>query len=101
VLAEIAAHIGVSPRRLSRLFQEKTGIPFSRWIRWERVSRAKKLLRDSDAAISDVAVAAGFRSTRTFERAFKDVLGITASQFRDEIRCPIKSKPTFEHDQLF
>jgi transcriptional regulator GlxA family with amidase domain len=86
VLAEVAAHVGLSPRRLSRLFQQKTGIRFSRWIRWERVSRAKKLLRDSDAAITEVAIAVGFQSTRSFERAFKNVLGTTASQFRDEIR---------------
>ena len=100
VLAEIAAHIGVSPRTLSRLFQKRTGIPFSRWIRWERVCRAKQLLRDSDTAISEVAIGVGFQTTRTFERAFKELFSTTPSQFRNEIRRACGQESVYNNDAV-
>jgi transcriptional regulator GlxA family with amidase domain len=85
-LSQAAAHVGISPSRLSHLFQEKTGIPFSRWIRRERVLRAKELLEGSDAPISEIAVAAGFRCSRTFERAFKQGNGISPSDYRKRVQ---------------
>ncbi|MGH8223402.1 MAG: helix-turn-helix domain-containing protein [Woeseiaceae bacterium] len=83
-LAEIASHVGISASRLSRLFHEKTGIPFSLWIRTERIARAEGLLCGSDMPISEIAISVGFNNSRTFERTFKQLRSITPSDFRKQ-----------------
>ena len=81
-LAEVAAHVGISPGRLSRLFQEKTGIAYSVWIRLERVARAAALLSRSDSPISEIAIGTGFQNSRTLERTFKQITGVTPTEYR-------------------
>lgn len=81
-LADAAASIGVSTSRLSHLFHEKTGMRFSDWFCRKRIADAEKLLRSSDASICDIAYSVGFRNTRTFERAFRKINGMSASKYR-------------------
>ena len=85
LLADIAASIGVSNSRLSRLFSDKTGIRFSDWLRYRRIQKAQDLLQSDDMAISDIAYSTGFRNSRSFERAFKIVNGISATEYRKSV----------------
>ena len=85
LLADIALSIGVSSSQLSRLFSDKTGIRFSDWLRYRRIQKAQDLLKSDDMAISDIAFSTGFRNSRSFERAFKIVNGISATEYRKTI----------------
>lgn len=81
-LSDAANSIGISPSRLSHLFHDKTGMRYRDWICAERIRRAQQLLCSMDRSICDVAYLTGFRNTRSFERAFKKVSGISASEYR-------------------
>lgn len=91
-LADIATDIGVSSSRLSHLFVEKTGIPYSQWIRHKRVRAASKLLACSDRSVLDVAISVGYTNVRSFERAFKQTTGMTPTGFRDQVAPQILSQ---------
>jgi transcriptional regulator GlxA family with amidase domain len=84
-MSEVASEIGVSASWLSHLFQKKTGITFSDWVRHERVQCSMNLLRVSDRSVCETAIAAGFRNSRTFERAFKKATGLTPSEYRRSV----------------
>jgi AraC family transcriptional regulator len=51
-----------------------------------RIDRAASLLKGSDLAIGDIAIAAGFDSRASFSRAMKRRLGSSASDFRDTLQ---------------
>lgn len=91
-LSVVAAHVGISPSRLSRLFQQKAGITYSAWLRLDRISRAEELLARSDEAIANIAAAVGFCNSRTFERAFKLTSGMTPSEYRKQVRAQTLSQ---------
>ncbi len=58
-LTDVAAHVGLSPRQLSRSFAEQVGMPFRRFIVWNRVRRAVLALR-SGHDLTTAAASAGF-----------------------------------------
>lgn len=78
----VAAHLGVSPRQLHRLFASD-GTSVSLEIRRLRVSRAQALLvRNPARPVTDVAYACGFDSLATFYRCFRAETGRTATEWR-------------------
>lgn len=84
-LDDVASSVGLSPSRISHLFHEKTGICFRDWVRLQRVCKAQDVLRSNDVSISAVARAAGFRNVRALERAFRQVLNQTPTEFRNAV----------------
>ncbi len=78
----LAARIGVSPRHLSRLFQEEVGITPASWVEAARVSAARQLLEEGNVAPKQVAAACGFSSVDTLRRAFLRVVGVTPADYR-------------------
>ena len=52
------------------------------WIDTARVTRAKRLLRDTDSSMIDIAVAVGLDDQSYFARFFKKHTGVTPSEFR-------------------
>lgn len=86
-VSEIAGSIGLSPSRLSHLFAETTGISLTHWIRYERVRRATAIIEKSNTPMAEIAYAVGFQTTRTFQRTFRNVTGMTATQYRAAIRA--------------
>lgn len=91
-LKDVAITVGISTSRLSHLFHEKTGVRFGDWICQKRIEKAKNMLVSDDASIADVAYSVGFRTTRSFERAFKRVNGKTASEYRRTFLTQIMSQ---------
>lgn len=80
-LAQWATRIGLSSRTLTRLFQEETGVGFSRWVQSVRAHRAIAMMARGEN-IDDVAAAVGFRSASAFGTAFRRVTGASPGRFR-------------------
>jgi AraC family transcriptional regulator of adaptative response/methylated-DNA-[protein]-cysteine methyltransferase len=80
--AELAEHLGVGPRHLLRLFFRHTGATPSEIAATRRVQIAKRLIDETGTPLCEVAFAAGFRSVRRFNDAFRATYGRAPSSFR-------------------
>lgn len=78
-LADIAA---ASPRNLSRLFNEHTGLTIPDYVNRMRVALAHQLVTGSRLDMEHVAERAGFASTRQFRRAWNRVHLVPPSRMR-------------------
>ncbi len=68
-----------------RLFTAYTGLSLQQYIRWLRLKRAAhQLIIDKELSIITIAIDAGFESHEAFSRAFKQVCGLSPSEFRQE-----------------
>lgn len=80
-LEECAELTGVSYTCLSRAFRKETGMRFVEFLNRQRVNRAKSLLVRKDISVKKAAEAAGFRNYNYFFKVFKEVEGVTPSEF--------------------
>ena len=81
-LARLSTRLGYTDRHVRRVFEEEYGVTPMRFLSTCRCSLAKSLLADTDLPISQVALAAGFKSTRRFNDAFKEHYGLVPSSQR-------------------
>lgn len=81
-LEEIADKIGLSSAYLSTLFKNETGTKFSDYLMEIRMNQAKKLLKNTNLSMVEIAEAIGYKDTKYFSRAFKKTVGIKPSMFR-------------------
>lgn len=84
-VAQLAAQFGYSRSRFSYLFHAHLGYTVSEYISALRCQHAAQLLRETDMAVSDVAMAVGFESLRTFYRTFKNQYDMTPNQYAQAI----------------
>ena len=89
-LGILAQELGISKYHLSHLFSEKMGQNFSAYLASIRLSRACKLLAESQISVTDIAEKSGFESQITFFRAFKAHFGVT----------PLKYRQTAQHSKI-
>lgn len=85
-LQGIAQVVGVSEKRLARLFQKKFGQSVFEALRAERMEVAKRLLRDSDLDIGHVAAEVGYANAANFSTAFREQVGMAPSAYRRRAR---------------
>lgn len=82
-LSILAEATGMSPHQLSELINTRFGIGFSRYIREQRVTEAKRILsEDRRSSVLSVGMMCGFGSQSTFYAAFREVAGLTPAAFR-------------------
>lgn len=84
--ASLAAHVGVSPRHLTRLFADNVGEPPAAAVRRIRLETAARLLGTTDLPLSQLAHACGFSSAETLRQAFVVRFGVAPRTFRQEQR---------------
>ncbi len=80
--AALAARLGASARHLRRLFVEHLGVTPDRLARSRRAHFARRLLDDTDLCITEVAFAAGFGSTRQFNRTMVETFRASPRELR-------------------
>ncbi len=83
-LNDLAEQMYVSTSTLSRIFKKSTGVYFADYVMQLRVKTALGLLRHSDQNMTQIAMVSGFNNSASFNRAFKKVMGITPSEYREE-----------------
>lgn len=81
-LQDIADQFFLSPRHANRLFKEFFGASLSKTLTQYRIAYAKNYLIDTDYSIEDIAEKVGLGSASTLSRLFKEVEGITISEWR-------------------
>ncbi len=81
-LRDIARDLGVSEPHLSSHFARKMGIRFAAYVRKMKVEEAKIFLRSTNLEIMEIAENLGFSRQSYFSRVFKEVEGITPSEYR-------------------
>lgn len=69
-VAKLASVAVASPRNLSRLFNEQTGLSVTEYVNRMRVALAYELVTTSQLDMEHVAERAGFASSRQFRRAW-------------------------------
>lgn len=82
-LPRLAARLGTSPHQLSELMNTRLGKGFSRYLREQRISAAKIMLRDQpSASVLSVGLSVGFTAQSNFYEAFREIEGMTPGQYR-------------------
>ncbi|WP_277679669.1 helix-turn-helix transcriptional regulator [Gracilibacillus dipsosauri] len=84
-LGMIAEHFTMNPSYLSSFFKKQGGIALSDFITQVRIEETKKLLRDRQLTISDIAKRVGYANSVGLIRVFKKVEGVTPGKYRDII----------------
>ncbi|WP_336207817.1 AraC family transcriptional regulator [Nonomuraea sp. LPB2021202275-12-8] len=84
-LADLA---GLSRAAFSRRFSVLVGQPPLGYLTWWRLAIAARLLRSTDAPLSEVATRVGYGSEFAFANAFKREHGLAPGRFRRE-SCPL------------
>lgn len=81
-LKEISDKLNINSIYLGQLFQKETGILFSDYINNFRINKAKQLLSETTLKASDIGDLVGYTNKNYFYRKFKDIVGITPSEWR-------------------
>lgn len=81
-IEDLAAKVEIGSRQLRRLFLEHTGATPIAVHTTRRLLLAKQLLTETSLPITQVALAAGFRSLRRFNAAFLDGCGMAPGAIR-------------------
>lgn len=82
-LEDLARLCGRSLSAFKRDFQEVFGQPPGRWLRQQRLERARALLLSTPMQVSEVAFQCGFENLSHFSRAFKEHFGHAPARLRD------------------
>lgn len=79
-----ADHVGISSDYLTRHFKMILGVTPIEYLKTYRVAKASEFLKTTDKSVSEISRETGFSDISHFSRQFKQVTGLTPSQFRKE-----------------
>lgn len=81
-LSELSRKYGYSERYIGKMFKKMTGLSFSDYMLNSRISKAKMLLRFTNASMAAIAEETGFYDACHFSRCFRTLVGMSPSKFR-------------------
>ena len=84
-LDDMAQSVGLSTAHFARMFRKSTGQTPHQFVLRQRLERAKAMLRAPDARVLDVAVACGFKTQQHFAQVFRDVWGVSPTEYRQDL----------------
>jgi AraC family transcriptional regulator len=96
-LDEMAQSVGLSTAHFARMFRKSTGETPHQFVMRLRLERAKAMLSAPDARVLDVAVACGFKTQQHFAQVFRDVWGVSPTEYRHDL---VGSQPELHTHEL-
>lgn len=84
----LAEHFYVTQAHLSRVFRERYGCTLTEYIRHLRMEYAQRLLSQTDASVSSIALNTGYPDVNYFSRLFRRHTGLTPTEFRSRSNMP-------------
>ncbi|MBC8530938.1 AraC family transcriptional regulator [Gehongia tenuis] len=86
VLKDIAAAGAVCRSKCFNLFRSMLGQAPIEYLRNYRIQKSLVLLADDKKSITDIAAVCGFNGASYFSEVFRQVMGITPSQYRQNLK---------------
>lgn len=83
-LDDAARELFLSKSSISHMMSGNLHISFTRYINSLRAGRACELLKNTDLPVSDIAFESGFGSIWSFNRNFRELVGVTPGEYRDK-----------------
>lgn len=81
-LASLASQVAMSRSAFAARFAELVGVPAMQYVARWRMQLAATTLKESGAALADVAARLGYQSEAAFSRAFKRCVGVSPGAVR-------------------
>ncbi|MEM7664890.1 MAG: response regulator transcription factor [Pseudomonadota bacterium] len=81
-IEELAGLCGLSDSEFSRQFHASVGVSPYKYLMNERMKEAKRLLRNTDWSLAEIALAVGFSNQSHFTTSFRKALDTTPSAYR-------------------
>ncbi len=85
-LKTIRKALGITENRISMLIRTEYQMGYKEYIHQIKINEAKRLFKESKLNINEVATIVGFGNISTFNRVFKDLEGMTASQYIEKTK---------------
>lgn len=85
-LAMVSNHVSLNYAYFSNLFKKNIGKGFAEYLRDVRLDKARRLLAETEHKIVEVAAMVGYESYKSFTRAFRDVMNMQPTEYRQQMR---------------
>lgn len=83
-LDELSEKFFINKFYLTRIFKEQYGISINNYLLGLKITKAKQLLRFSDESLESIASNCGIGEANYFSRIFKQIEGISPSEYRKQ-----------------
>lgn len=81
-LSDISNAVNLCNTALTSSFKTVTGLTPYKYLIIQRIKKSIELLRDTDLTVIEIAQKCGFQNTVTFNRSFRQITGLTPTEFR-------------------
>jgi AraC-like DNA-binding protein len=92
-LQEVAAHFGLSPSYVSRIFKQTTSYTLSAYQTRGRIGHAQTLLLTTNMSLAEIAKKLGYATQGHFSRQFMEIVGVKPSVYRKQFGGRQVGKP--------
>lgn len=86
---DVCRFSNLSRTSLKTLFKEKTGMCVMEYFKRIKIEAAKKMIREEQANFTEIAAKLGFSSVQYFSRRFKQITGMTPSEYASSVKVKI------------
>lgn len=93
-LAEVAAHVHLSPSYFSDLFHRSEGVNFVAYVQQQRIREACAQLESTRSTITEIAFGCGFNNLTHFNRVFRKFQDCSPRQYRQRIPSALRISAT-------
>jgi len=83
-VADIAAAVYLSPKQANVIFKREEGFTIFDYLTAFRISRAKKLLKETDQTIQAIAEQVGYSNKSHFAIVFKRSTGLAPAEYKNK-----------------
>lgn len=83
-IQDMADFIGLDRKYIYKLFMDKLNKSPQKYLIEKRISRAEQLLRNTSFSVAEVGKSVGYPEVFYFSKIFKQVVGVSPSQYRKE-----------------
>lgn len=85
-IQKLSLKCGLNRDKLKRGFKQLFGMPVEGYHRFLRIEEAKRLLKDTDKTIYEIAWLTGYERSQSFSVAFKRVVGMRPGEWRIQVK---------------
>ena len=83
-LPMVASHVNLNESYFSHLFKKEMGCNFIDYVNFQKIERAKVLLRQTDLKVNEVSSRLGFENANYFNILFKRLAGASPNAYRND-----------------